>query len=309
MVFSRDTVEKYKILLTDAKTKCFAFQEKVLEKMSHYETASNNEDLVKYIGYIFQYGFVKDSFSLLFDKIDLINKFLYDSSISISSKDEKTITDAAYDAQYWLPILENHDLNATPQFPTLKNLSPISTTGNVKHNEFYIAFLLRGIITKDDVIFQAIKHCIQRILDLSVKSVAFVEHYAFVLKYCEDEQGGVHTGGLAKDTRAAQNKSVLKELTQLGELYRSYILYYQNSEKYPTPEHFHMGLNSIIVDRFELDLSTYCTSSFCFEALRYLVIEYGILRKEFLTLLAHEFEEVQKESLLMLGIQKSPTSD
>lgn len=288
-MFNDMFIDQYKNTLQEGLVKIDQFHEAIIVKLRDYESMTTNDDILRFIGYIFQYSHIYTLFTIVLANKEIINQFIR-NEMEPTDKNKTIIMNAKGEIESWLPLLLNHDLTDKPQYPCLDIFQPISTTGKVGKSELYIAGLLSSFAINDNILLNAIENCISRIVDLSVSTFAFREHYNLVRNRCRYLCG--MTGGaiyIAVDR-------VSRDLKKLGHYYISYIQF--SNGKYN--KLFDNCFNQISVSKFNLVIDE--DYVFCFTALRSLVVNYGILREEFLQLLKKESYTVQEESAAMLGI-------
>ena len=288
-MFNDMLIDQYRSSLREGYVMINQFHEAIILKMNEHESVATNEEILRYIGYIFQYSHTYTLFTIILTKKDIIDKFIR-GDMEPTNENKNIIVNATQEVETWLPLLLNHDLTSKPEFPCLDTFQPISTTGRVGKSELYIAGLLSSFAMNIPVLLDAIEKCVRRIVNLSKVTPAFLEHYNLVLDHCRS------IGGMSGGARHIVVDRVTRDFKQLGRYYIAYIEHCYG--KYG--KIFDRRFNEIILSKFHLVTSE--TYIFCVTALRSLVVNYGILREEFLRVLKKESYTVQEESLTMLGL-------
>lgn len=287
-MFNDMFIEEYRTVLREGYKHIMSFHETILVKMQEHESATTNEEILRYMGYIFQYSHVYSIFTVVLANKETVEQFIR-NEMEPTNENKNIIMHVKDEIETWLPILLNHDLTSKPEFPCLDTFQPISRTGKVEQSELYTATLLCSFAGNVPILLDAIEKCVRRIVDLSKVTPAFLEHYNFVLDHCRT------MGGMSGGTRHIGVDHVTRDFTKLGRYYIAYIEYYRGSKK-----GFSGSFNQVIVSKFNLITSE--SYVFCFVSLRSLVVNYGILREEFLRILKKESYTIQEESLAMLGL-------
>lgn len=246
---------------------------------------NTNNDILQYIGYIYEYIHTNDMVSSFIINKELLIRFINTPNIVLSTIERTQIIKAYMSAKIQIPKILSHDIHVIPRFPCLDSLVPISESGIVGPSEIYIAALLNAMIETDSIIINAIKRCIDTILSKSVTTSSFQFHYTCLLQTLSEtiQSGGRNTTTYNTSTIPnVRYKINEKEITEYGSLANTYLEYM----KYYTPEGSRIFSTNYNTMKFGIySFQTNTDYIFIASCMNKIIQKYGIFKKEFMKII------------------------
>jgi hypothetical protein len=278
MAFLEEKIPKYKALLQKA-FDVYNTQTTFLREQLQTRELNTNDNILSYITLLYEYSLLEDMmfpFPICQASIDKFQSNPFD----LSELEKYDITSLYYRAKSRIPQIESFDLKDQFRFPYMKKVLPISTSLALEPSDIYISTLLKGIMRDNVHMINGMEKCIRRIIELSIPSEHRSFHYATILRDLDSYRV---SGGRQLELLDPILHTPNRSIRSLGVFYLAYLSLHTST---PLPKsdifpcilnYFQLGGKSITMVNSGLNLVYNC--------MKRIVQEYGILEKEFETMI------------------------